>query len=232
MVCSSVAGVTLLVLVSMAMLDLVCGGQERGKDSRVTHSLFAHNEYYTPQTGGVRSMTFKKAPRNDILVNNHYNVQIFEAEFPDVNPRPENKPAIPNSNQLQMEHSDDIECNDIKCNDYSSDGTSRSGVELNRVTWDKVSDVTSESTEGPVVLTHSGPVRGLTLNKAHVFYGIPYAAPPVGPKRWSAPEPVSQWTKPYDATFPRPACMQSSAGEFSEECLHKVILSLHQSRMR
>lgn len=225
MVRSSVAGVTLLMLVSMTTPDLVCGGQERGKDSRVTHSLFAHNEYYTPQTGGVRSMTFKKAPRNDILENNQYSVQIFEAEFPDVNPRPRNKPAVPDSNQLLVELSDDIGCNDIKCNDYSSDGTSRSGVELNRVMWDKVSDVASESTEGPVVLTHSGPVRGLTLNKAHVFYGIPYAAPPVGPKRWSAPEPVSQWTKPYDATFPRPACMQACAWEFSEECPHKVILS-------
>ncbi|XP_053479838.1 cAMP-regulated D2 protein [Ictalurus furcatus] len=231
-----------------------------------------------PQTGGVRSMTFQKTPRNDILENNHYSVQISEAEFSDVNPRPENKPEIriPNSIQLHVEHSDDNECNDIKCNDYVGDGTRRSGVDLNRVVWDEVSDVTPGSTEGPVVLTHpegpvvlthpegpvvlthtegpvvlthpegpvvlthtegpvvithpegpvvltqSGPVRGLTLDKAHVFYGIPYAAPPVGPKRWAAPEPVSQWTKPYDATFPRPACIQVCAGEFSEACPHKV----------
>lgn len=228
MVRSSVAGVTLLVLVSMVTPDLVCGGQKRGKDSRLTysHTHFAHNQYYTPQTGGVRSMTFQKTPRNDILDNNHYRVQIPEAEFSEVNPRPANKPTTGILNSVQSELSDDTKFNDIKCNDNNSDGSG--------ITWDKTSDVIPESTEdpdvlthteGPVVLTHSGPVRGLTLDKAHVFYGIPYAAPPVGPKRWAAPEPVSRWTKPYDATFPRPACMQDCAGEFSEECPHQVILS-------
>ncbi|XP_076848995.1 cAMP-regulated D2 protein [Brachyhypopomus gauderio] len=76
----------------------------------------------------------------------------------------------------------------------------------------------AKASHGPVVLVHSGPVRGLTLDKAHVFYGIPYAAPPVGPKRWAAPGPVSPWTLPYDATFPRPACMQLCAGHLSRSC--------------
>lgn len=182
-------------------------------------------------------MTFRKTTRRDILENNQYAGQIFEAEFGGVNPRPGNHPAlrIPHSVQVHVERSDDDECNDIRCNDYNSDV-------MNGV-WDKVSDVTPESTDSPVtlthtddpvththtdspvVVTHSGPVRGLTLDQAHVFYGIPYAAPPVGPKRWAAPEPVSQWTRPYDATFPRPACVQACAGEFSEECPHKVIPS-------
>ncbi|XP_060734745.1 cAMP-regulated D2 protein [Tachysurus vachellii] len=230
MVRSSVAGVTLLVLVSMVTPDFVCGEQERGKDSRLTHTHFTHNQYYTPRTGGVRSMTFQKTPRNDILNNNQYSVQISEAEFHDVNLQHEMKPdaEIPNSIRMHTEQSDDNECNDIKC------------VKLNKVMWDEEPDVTLESTEDPavhthtedpavhthtedpVVITHSGPVRGLTLDKAHVFFGIPYAAPPVGSRRWAAPQPVSQWTRPYDATFPRAACMQVCSEEFSEACPHKV----------
>ncbi|TRY91639.1 hypothetical protein DNTS_017029 [Danionella cerebrum] len=75
---------------------------------------------------------------------------------------------------------------------------------------------------GPVVLTPLGPVRGLTLDKAHVFYGIAYAEPPVGDKRWAAPSPVSSWSHVHDSTFPRPACMQRCTGEFSQLCPPKV----------
>lgn len=305
MVRSPVAGVTLLVLVSMATLDLVCGGQERGKDSRLTHTHFAHNQHYTPQTGGVRRTTFQKTPRNDILEKNHYSVQISGAEFSDVNHREENKLAVKIPDSVQVGRSADEECNDIKCNHYNNDKTRPSDVTLESLedheepypltyseypntlthpedpdtlthtedpdtfkhtedpdilthienpdilthtedpdvlahtedsgtfTHTKDPDALSHTedpetlthTEGPVVFTHSGPIRGLTVDKAHVFYGIPYAAPPVGLKRWAAPEPVSQWTKPYNATFPRPACMQACVGEFSEECPHKVILS-------
>ncbi len=78
------------------------------------------------------------------------------------------------------------------------------------------------SSGDPVVITHLGRVRGRTLDKAHVFYGIPYADPPVGDKRWAPPSPVSPWTYTYDATFPRPACMQVCAGEFSWMCPPKV----------
>uniref|UniRef100_A0A673N5P4 Carboxylesterase type B domain-containing protein n=1 Tax=Sinocyclocheilus rhinocerous TaxID=307959 RepID=A0A673N5P4_9TELE len=78
------------------------------------------------------------------------------------------------------------------------------------------------SSGDPVVVTHLGRVRGRTLDKAHVFYGIPYADPPVGDKRWAPPSSVSPWTYTYDATFPRPACMQVCAGEFSRMCPPKV----------
>lgn len=74
----------------------------------------------------------------------------------------------------------------------------------------------------PVVVTLLGRVRGLTLEKAHVFYGIPYADPPVGDKRWAPPSPVSPWLYTYNATFPRPACMQICAGEFSRLCPPEV----------
>lgn len=83
-------------------------------------------------------------------------------------------------------------------------------------------DFENTSSGDPVVITHLGRVRGRTLDKAHVFYGIPYADPPVGDKRWAPPSSVSPWTYTYDATFPRPACMQVCAGEFSRMCPPKV----------
>ncbi|KAL2092963.1 hypothetical protein ACEWY4_010275 [Coilia grayii] len=79
-----------------------------------------------------------------------------------------------------------------------------------------------EESEGPVVRVHGGFIRGLTLDKAHVFYGIPYADPPVGQWRWTPPQPLTPWLHTYNATFPRPACMQACAGEFAQMCPPKV----------
>ncbi|WP_234005898.1 carboxylesterase family protein, partial [Cronobacter sakazakii] len=36
----------------------------------------------------------------------------------------------------------------------------------------------------PIVTTTHGDVRGLTENDIAVWRGIPYAAPPVGERRW------------------------------------------------
>jgi para-nitrobenzyl esterase len=51
---------------------------------------------------------------------------------------------------------------------------------------------------GPVVKTKSGKVSGTTVEdggeKAHIFKGIPYAAPPVDEWRWKAPQPVKPWS--------------------------------------
>ncbi|XP_036374336.1 crystal protein-like [Megalops cyprinoides] len=76
--------------------------------------------------------------------------------------------------------------------------------------------------DGPKIQTKDGVLRGLTLDKAYVFYGIPYANPPVGARRWKAPTPVTPWTGVYDATFPRAACMQACSGPISDECPAKV----------
>ncbi|XP_056131714.1 cAMP-regulated D2 protein [Lampris incognitus] len=75
---------------------------------------------------------------------------------------------------------------------------------------------------GPVVLTKDGPIRGLTVDQAHVFYGIPYADPPVGARRWKPPGAVMPWSRLYDATFPRAACMQGCGGAISDRCPRKV----------
>lgn len=80
--------------------------------------------------------------------------------------------------------------------------------------------------QGPKVLTKDGIIRGITVDKAHIFYGIPYADPPVAAYRWKPPRPVSPWKGEHDATYPRAACMQGCTGPISEECPAKVGMKL------
>lgn len=139
--------------------------------------------------------------------------------------------AVDNSpGQIAVKRSDtEFECNEIDCDDEKTPVMGITGND--EIKHDGVSG------EDPVVTTRLGRVRGLTLDKAHVFYGIPYADPPVGVKRWDYPSPPSPWTYTYDATFPRPACMQVCAGE---SCPSKVFyhlqnvffLIIHQSKCK
>ncbi|XP_062374187.1 crystal protein [Sardina pilchardus] len=76
--------------------------------------------------------------------------------------------------------------------------------------------------QGPKVLTKDGIIRGKTVDKAHIFYGIPFADPPLAAYRWKPPRPVTPWRGEYDATFRRAACMQGCIGPISEECPAKV----------
>lgn len=64
----------------------------------------------------------------------------------------------------------------------------------------------------PVVRTDDGPVRGEAAGAGAVFRGIPFAAPPVGPLRWRAPQRPARWTVPRDTIAPHAACPQLSAG--------------------
>lgn len=66
-----------------------------------------------------------------------------------------------------------------------------------------------------------------------VFKGVPFAAPPVGPGRWRAPQPAAAWTGTRAATTFSPSCIQTivegkhpwsyefmAHGEVSEDCLY------------
>ncbi|KPP77156.1 thyroglobulin-like, partial [Scleropages formosus] len=54
------------------------------------------------------------------------------------------------------------------------------------------------------------------------FLGVPFARPPVGPLRFSAPQ-SADWKDTWNATFPRPSCVQPGDVEsalVSEDCLY------------
>ena len=44
-----------------------------------------------------------------------------------------------------------------------------------------------------MVRTRKGAVRGRWDGRVGVFLGIPFAAPPVGPRRFQAPQPAEPW---------------------------------------
>jgi para-nitrobenzyl esterase len=47
--------------------------------------------------------------------------------------------------------------------------------------------------------TTSGPVEGFEQDGLHIFKGVPFAASPVGAKRWAPPEPPANWSEPRPA---------------------------------
>ncbi|NXJ61391.1 SASB hydrolase, partial [Rostratula benghalensis] len=66
----------------------------------------------------------------------------------------------------------------------------------------------------PEVVTKYGTVRGyqFKVDAAHrsvnVFLGLPFAKPPVGPLRFSEPQPPEPWNSVRDATSYPPMCLQ------------------------
>lgn len=70
----------------------------------------------------------------------------------------------------------------------------------------------------------SGALDGVAQGGVARFLGIPYAAPPVGDRRWRAPAPVTPWTAPRDAQQKGPGCPQPAGmilgmAPTSEDCL-------------
>ncbi|WP_394846424.1 carboxylesterase family protein [Pendulispora brunnea] len=72
-------------------------------------------------------------------------------------------------------------------------------------------------------MTESGPVKGALFEGYRSFQAIPYAAPPVGERRWLEPGPVAAWSEPRDATKPPNACVQGGGAKpvsGAEDCLY------------
>lgn len=61
----------------------------------------------------------------------------------------------------------------------------------------------------PVVETTTGRVVGTTSEGVLLYAGIPFAAPPVGPRRFAAPKTHPGWTGVHDATAFGPMAMQT-----------------------
>jgi para-nitrobenzyl esterase len=81
-------------------------------------------------------------------------------------------------------------------------------------------------TDGSVVVTDKGAVRGAVTDTGRVFKRVPFAAPPVGDLRWRAPRPAPAWPGVRDTTAPRPACPQNGSPVLNqprittEDCLY------------
>jgi len=84
-----------------------------------------------------------------------------------------------------------------------------------------------------VVRTDAGQIAGEAIpDGRHLFRGIPFAKPPVGPLRWRPPLPVKPWAGIRDATRSGPGCMQidyrwnhENAVNQSEDCLYLELVS-------
>lgn len=61
---------------------------------------------------------------------------------------------------------------------------------------------------GPTVKVETGTLRGQTADGVESWKGIPFAAPPVGPLRWRAPQPAAKWTGVREASRYSSDCMQ------------------------
>ena len=80
---------------------------------------------------------------------------------------------------------------------------------------------------GPTNVTVSGGQLAGTSGRdasVRVFKGVPFAMPPVGPRRWKAPDPAMPWSGVRRADRFAPACMQPVAGArlpWTEEFMHQ-----------
>ena len=64
--------------------------------------------------------------------------------------------------------------------------------------------------EAPVATVAEGRVAGVRAGGLRVFRGIPYAAPPVGERRWRPPAPPAKWEGVRQARTFGPDCVQPS----------------------
>jgi para-nitrobenzyl esterase len=64
---------------------------------------------------------------------------------------------------------------------------------------------------GTVAQTALGTIEGVWKNGVALFRGVPFAAPPIGSRRFAAPEPVEPWSGVRNARDPAPIAPQMPA---------------------
>ncbi|XP_065589254.1 fatty acyl-CoA hydrolase precursor, medium chain-like [Cyrtonyx montezumae] len=85
---------------------------------------------------------------------------------------------------------------------------------------------TGPKAEQPEVVTKHGAVRGYQMKvdaaerSVNIFLGLPFAKPPVGPLRFSEPQPPEPWRGVRDATSYPPMCLQDKVlGQFFSDVI-------------
>lgn len=96
----------------------------------------------------------------------------------------------------------------------------------------------------PVTIVDSiyGKLRGQQQGNATVWKGIPYAKPPIGDRRFRAPQPPEPWTEVRDALLFGPSAIQAGNGiidflankedNTSEDCLYLNVWSPSADKRR
>src|ERR1035441_7777498 len=75
----------------------------------------------------------------------------------------------------------------------------------------RIATTQAPAVSAPKVTTASGVLEGIYSGPGRsdvAFLGIPYAAPPIGNRRWRPPQPASNWSGIRSAKQFSPACPQ------------------------
>jgi para-nitrobenzyl esterase len=75
----------------------------------------------------------------------------------------------------------------------------------------------------PAVRVEGGLIAGTQTDGVARYFGVPYAAPPVGELRWRAPQPLEPWVGTREARAFSPVCRQTVpwvSEPQSEDCLY------------
>jgi carboxylesterase type B len=95
-------------------------------------------------------------------------------------------------------------------------------------------DAVTQDGQSTLVHTADGVLRGVTTTNYDEFLGVPYARPPIGQLRWTAPQPVAAWSGVRDAGSFGDRCVQGAGWDpgyadptLTEDCLYLNVYVPH-----
>lgn len=101
----------------------------------------------------------------------------------------------------------------VTCYNHSTTtGSSKFTYSVRTNATSGVTGINVTTSEGPLVHTEYGPVRGVYLQEGRQavgYLGIPYAAPPIRELRWQPPQKHCGWDRVYEAISQPPGCPQN-----------------------
>ncbi len=85
----------------------------------------------------------------------------------------------------------------------------------------------ADAPAGPTVTVTGGRIQGVVEDGVAVYRGIPFAAPPVGPRRWKPPQHVIPWNGVKPAMAFGPACLQGGRTPANDQVQSEDCLTLN-----